>query len=166
MANPSNKTELLARVRSGYAEFVALLAPLSNEQLCEPGVNGAWTIKDILAHLTAWQTRVSLRLEALARHEEARFEPIADDEAMNAFNQTIFVANRERSLDEVRADFHAAVERLRANAERTAEDDLFTAGRFAWLNGVALWESVAGNTYEHYAEHAPMIEVWLAGQRA
>lgn len=166
MSEPENKAQLLEQMKSGYAAFEALLAPLSAEQLCTPGVNGEWAIKDILVHLTAWQTRVSLRLEAAARHEEAQIEPIDTDEKMNAFNDATFAANHARSLAEVQAEFHAAVRRLEANVAAADENDLFEAGRFPWLRGGKLWESIAGNTYEHYEEHAPTIQDWLASQRA
>lgn len=163
---PGNKAELLARMSTGYAAFEALLAPLSADQLCVPGVNGEWTIKDMLVHLTVWQTRVSLRMEAAARHEEAQFEPIDTEEKMNAFNDATFAANRERPLAEVQEEFRASVQRLDANVAAADESDLFEAGRLAWLRGGKLWENVAGNSYEHYKEHAPMIEGWLASQRA
>ena len=166
MSDPTNKAELLAQMQSGYASFVALLAPLSTEQKSVEHVSGEWTIKDILVHLAAWQTRVSLRLEGIARQEEAQFELIDTDEKMNAFNDAIFAANRARPLDEVEAEFHASVERLRANVEKAQERDLFEAGRFAWLKDGLLWQSVAGNTFEHYDEHMPMIKAWLAGQQA
>lgn len=159
---PANKAELLEMMRTGYAAFEELLTPLSAEQMCTPGVNGEWTIKDILVHLTVWQTRVSLRMEAAARHEEAQFAPIENDEQMNAFNDATFAENRERPLAEVLAEFRAAVQRLDANVAAADEGVLFEAGRFPWLRGGKLWESIAGNSFEHYEEHAPMITGWLA----
>jgi len=164
MADPANKAELLAQMQSGYGAFETLLAPLNAEQLSTPGVNGAWAVKDILVHLAAWQTRVSIRLEAIARHEEPQLDPVNTDEKMDAFNHETFAANRTRLPDEILADFRATVKRLYSNVEKADESDLFEPGRFAWLEGGMLWQSVAGNTFEHYEEHAPMIESWLASQ--
>ena len=166
MADPTNKAELLEQMQRGYASFEALLASLSPEQRNVPGVNGEWAIKDILAHLAAWQTRVSVRLEALARHAEDPLERIDTDEQTDKFNDVIFAANRARPLSEVEAEFQAAVERLRVNVEQADEQDLFESGRSAWLDGLPLWQNVAGNTFEHYAEHAPVIEAWLVNQQA
>ncbi|HEY0756654.1 MAG TPA: ClbS/DfsB family four-helix bundle protein [Ktedonobacteraceae bacterium] len=164
MPNPANKTQLLEQMRGGYSEFEALLTPLSAEQLCTLGVNGEWTIKDILVHLAVWQTRVSLRMEANMHHTEVSFAVIDNDEQMNAFNSATFAANRARPLAEVLAEFRASVQRLDALVAAASESDLFETGRFAWLREGALWQSVAGNTYEHYEEHAPMITDWLVGQ--
>lgn len=164
MSDPANKAELLARMQSGYASFEGLLDSLSAEQKSTAGVNGDWAIKDIMAHLTAWQDRVSQRLEAIERREEPAFEVIENDEQMNRFNEAVFLANRERPLSEVEANFRASAERLRLDAAKADERDLFEAGRFPWLKGGVLWESVAGNSFEHYEEHTPMIQEWLAGQ--
>ena len=166
MSDPITKAELIERMQSGYAAFEALLAPLSAEQLSMPGVNGEWAIKDILAHLTAWQTRVSMRLEAIARHEEPQLDPVNTDEEMDAFNAEIFRANRMRPSDEIQAGFRAGAEKLQANVAEVNESDLFEPGRSAWQDGAPLWENIAGNTFEHYEEHAPMIEAWLASQQA
>src|SRR6185312_15034895 len=125
MAEPTNRAELLERMQSGYAAFEALLAPLSEQQLCTPGVNNEWAIKDILVHLTVWQTRVSVRMEAWARHEEAQLEPVDNDEMMNAFNDATFAANRTRPLSAVQAEFRAAAARLQANVAQADERDLF-----------------------------------------
>ena len=165
MSDPINKTALLVRMRDSYAAFEALLAPLSADQLCAPGVHGEWSIKDILAHLTIWQERVSTRLEAIARGEESPLDPIATDEQMHAFNNATVAASRARSLSEVQADFRAAVQRLSANVEATGEDALFEPGRFVWLDGRTMATSIAGNTFEHYAEHVPMIEACLVAQQ-
>ncbi len=165
MADPTSKAALLDRMQESYTAFEALLAPLNTEQLCTPGVNGEWSIKDILVHLTVWQKRVSTWLEALTRHQESPLDPIDDDKKMNAFNDATFAANRARPLSEVQADFRATVQRLEEQTRRTEQDDLFTPGRFAWFGGEPLWKNIAGNTFEHYEEHAPVIQVWLADQR-
>jgi len=166
MSDPTNKAELLEQMQGGYASFETLLASLSAQQRSEPGVNGKWAVKDILVHLTVWQTRVSVRLEAIARHEEAALDLIDTDEKMNAFNDATFAANRARPLSEVEAEFRAAVERLRVNVEKADERDLFEPGHFAWLDDGMLWQSVAGNTIEHYDEHVPVIKAWLTSQQA
>ncbi|HEY3993022.1 MAG TPA: ClbS/DfsB family four-helix bundle protein [Ktedonobacteraceae bacterium] len=162
MSDPTNKAELLEQMQRGYTSFEALLASLSPEQRSVAGVSGEWAVKDILVHLTVWQTRVSVILEAIARHEEPALDPIDTDEKMNAFNDATFVANRARPLSEVEAEFRAAVERLRVNVEQAEEQDLFEPGRFAWLDGGMLWQNVASNTFEHYDEHRPALEEFYA----
>lgn len=167
MSDPTNKSELLERMQSGYAAFEKLLAPLSEEQLTTPGVNGDWAIKDILVHLATWQKRMALRLEALARNDEANpNQPaINNDEEMNRFNDETFAANRTRPLHLVQSDFRATYQRLLKGTEALSESDLFDPQRYTWLEGSPLWEIIAGNSFAHYEEHAPMIEAWLSAKQ-
>lgn len=166
MSDPTNKAELLARMRKGYADFEALLGPLSDTQLTTPGVNGEWSIKDMLAHLATWQARAAQILEAASRNEKPELDPpIQNDEDMNRFNDERFIANRSLPLDQAWWDFRASYQRFLRAVEVLSEEDLFNAGRFAWMKGNALGELVAGDSFEHYDEHAPMIEKWLALQQ-
>ncbi len=45
--------------------------------------------------------------------------------------------------------------------QAASDENLFDPHRFAWLEGTALWQVVAGNTYEHITEHMPDIQKWL-----
>jgi hypothetical protein len=38
--------------------------------------------------------------------------------------------------------------------EGAAEEDLFDPKRFGWTNGQPFADWIAGDTYEHYQEHA------------
>ena len=60
---PADKAALLANIQAGYDQLEALLASLSEEQMLIPGVNGSWSIKDNLAHLTVWQNYQAARQE-------------------------------------------------------------------------------------------------------
>lgn len=164
MADPTSKTELLSAMQHGYAAFVALLAPLDEQQLTTPGVNGNWSVKDVLAHIAAWQTRAALKLEAVGHGEIPQLEPpVETDEEMDQFNAATFLANQSQPLADISQAFHASYERLRAATAALDDADLFAGSqRFPWLEDGELWESVAGNTFEHYEEHAPMIKEWLA----
>lgn len=164
MDTPTNKTELLDTMRNGYAAFEAFLSPLDERQWTTPGVNGDWSIKDVLVHLTTWQERMARRLEGIARGEDmARFEPaITNEEEMNRFNDATFIANRARPLAEVQTAFRASFQHLLTAVEALDESVLFEKERFAWLKGEPLWTNVGGNSFWHYEEHTQTIEAWLA----
>ncbi len=55
---------LLRELRSSHAALVARIAPLTEAYMTTPGVNGAWAMRDMIAHLTAWQRRALALLEA------------------------------------------------------------------------------------------------------
>jgi hypothetical protein len=163
MAEISTKAELLATMQHGYTTFEAFLAPLNAELMTTPNVSGDWSIKDILVHLATWQRRAAQILEAAQHNEKPRLNPpVKTDEEMNQFNDATFAANRARSLPDVQQDFRAAYQELVVSVEALSEEDLFEPGRFAWMQGNALWENVEGNSFGHYDEHVAVIKAWLA----
>jgi hypothetical protein len=52
MTQQKSKAELVAMRRALYAHLDELIAGLSEQQLHMPGVNGDWSVKDHIAHLT------------------------------------------------------------------------------------------------------------------
>jgi hypothetical protein len=52
------KDELIQKIESEWNNLQAALDGLTEEQMHRPGVVGEWSIKDLLAHITAWQTRL------------------------------------------------------------------------------------------------------------
>ncbi len=49
------KSQLLKRLDRAWEEFKESYAGLSDADLMEPGVMGAWCVKDIIAHVTSWE---------------------------------------------------------------------------------------------------------------
>jgi hypothetical protein len=48
------KSELLTRLREAYQRWEAFLDQVGLARMDQPGVNGDWSMKDIIAHLTGW----------------------------------------------------------------------------------------------------------------
>jgi hypothetical protein len=165
--DPTDKAELLQCMQDGYTAFVGLLTPLSEEQMTTPGVNDTWAIKDILFHLATWQRRMANRLQALARNDETNPDQpaISTAEEMNRFNDATFAANQTRPLTLAWSDFRSSYQDLLQSARLLSENDLFNPHRYAWLEGSALWENIAGNSFAHYKEHTLTITRWQKSQQ-
>ena len=52
-----NKSELINELQKEYGQWKALLDQIGPARMDQPGVNGDWSMKDIVAHLTGWQPR-------------------------------------------------------------------------------------------------------------
>src|SRR5512140_532010 len=101
MDKPITRTEILALIRSGLADFEATLARFSEAQMVEAKGEGTWTVKDILAHITAWEGWLLDRLTGSHRMQAAHYTQ-ADVDRMNA---EFYAENQARSLAKVRANF-------------------------------------------------------------
>ena len=169
MATQMNKSSLLEEMSNGYTTLENILAPLDEAQMIIPGVNGDWSIKDILAHLAAWQNYLLIRLQAAARNEVPAVQGILSDEdegdAVDKINAGFYEENKSRPLEEVVSDFRTTFRQIVEVVQALSDEDLFEPMRFAWMKGNALWELVPGNTYGHYQEHTGSIQEWLVKSR-
>lgn len=165
MADPTTKAELLTMMQQSYNDFEALLAPLSEEQLTTPFMENDWSMRDMLAHITTWQQRGVLRLEAVRQNKEADTPVIRTDEEADRYTRAQLQKYQGRSLAEVRYDFRASYRQLVTAVTALGEELLFEPGRFEWMDGAALWACPRLYTCEHYEEHTADIEHFLALHR-
>ena len=63
------KSELLDWLREEYLKWEALLDRIGQTRMELPGVNGDWSMKDIVAHLTGWKRWLVIRLQEAQRGE-------------------------------------------------------------------------------------------------
>jgi hypothetical protein len=55
MTQRKTKAQLVERLQTERRRLEQNLARLTAEQMVQPGVVGAWSTKDVLAHLAAWE---------------------------------------------------------------------------------------------------------------
>lgn len=160
MPEQLDKAQELQKMQAGYNAFEALLAPLTEAQMTSPDVNDGWSVKDNLAHLSAWHKRVIQLLNATMQGV-----PLPDptpDMTTDEVNAQFYDENRNRSLQDIHTEFRTTYQQLRATVQTMSNEDLNKP--FDWLDGRSVGEYVPGNTYEHYQEHTDIIEAWLKRQ--
>ena len=158
----ANKAELLTHIQAEYDCFEALLASLSEEQMTTPGVNGTWSVKDNLAHLTTWQDYQTTRLQGVLNGVEPP-DPTSDLEDEDAQNEYYYQQFKDRPLAEVLASFRTSYQRVMAATESLSWEALNAP--FPWYNNdVPAGAYTLGNTSGHYEEHGGLIRQWLEKQ--
>lgn len=143
-------------------------------QLTIPGVLGKWSIKDMLAHVLAYQLYMADRLEEIQQNEVYRpcktqnaldafldqfgypdfGSPLLDDDGPNAW---VVEKYRTVSLEDVIAQELSSFLSIVTALEKLPEDTIHEHN---------LYDRVANNTYKHYREHARDIKRWLATNAA
>ena len=156
------KRELLEAIHKGRAEFEAVLADLTPEQMTARGAGGGWSVKDTLGHVAVWESRLVTILYAIERGVTPKAIRAAE---VDKFNAESLAEQRDRPLERVLSDFHAVHAQLLKRLEAVPERDLFDPRRFEWMEGEPLVRMVAGDTFEHYAEHRPAIEILRSEKR-
>jgi hypothetical protein len=145
---PLTLRTLLGRVDGGWYAFRAAAVRFPSERMDEHLTDGGWTRKQMLAHIAAWHDLTSDRVIALivtGRPTELE----RDDDAINAGVARIAIG---KTAGEVLKDVEATFNRLRRQMQRLNDAQL------RLFDGWAA-QIIAGNTYEHYAEH--MADLYL-----
>ena len=137
---PTDKATILALEHEGWAAWWAHLEGVEPDATRPDG----WSLKDVIAHIAAWQRYSAERLAALGRGEPDPGPPAAEDD----FNTGAREASLSRSWEEVRAEAERAHRGFVATIEAVPEDT------FARNEGLGAFV-VAANGAEHYEEHLP-----------
>jgi hypothetical protein len=162
MDEPLSKAKNFELIHSEREELQILLDQLSETQMTQPGVENDWSVKDILAHITDWEKRMVQWIEeSLQGKTPERPAPGMTWDDLDKLNEQTYLANKDRLLNEVLADFRDSYQQSLKVIEALTEEALLDPDYFKWREGDPLWHMVAANTWEHYQEHREAIDNWL-----
>ncbi len=161
---PKDKAELLERVRRARQGLEQAIGRLSDAQLIAPGPDDGWAVKDHLSHVATWERSLAALLQGRPRYAAMNVDQqtylSGNTDAVNAL---IYQHNKERSLPEALADFAQAHKDLLGVLAGLTDADLFKTysdyqpDEPGEDSGAPIIGWVAGNSYEHYAEHQTWI---------
>jgi hypothetical protein len=126
-----------------------------------------WAVKDHLTHVAAWELSLvglfegSSRLEAMGLTADV-------DRSTDAINAALVELHRSKTADEAVAYFRDTHARLMAILGKMTDSDLelpyshYQPAASDDVKDLPVVGWIAGNTYEHYAEHVG----WLTGSSA
>jgi hypothetical protein len=167
----TNKDIFLARLQRERDKLELLINRVGFvRRMTLNGVVGKWSVKDILAHILAYEQFVADRLEEVLHGEpyvpcktqtalDAFLEefgypdfgsPLLDDESPSAW---VVEKYRNVSLEDVIAYELSAFATIVASLEKMTEETIQEHN---------IYERIANNTYKHYREHIRDIKRWLA----
>ena len=134
------KERVLRDMDKSWRALMDSIRGIPESLMTEPGVSGHWSVKDILAHIAAWDRETTRVVMQILRGDEPEW-PIHDQK----FNDVNYEADKNLPVNEARnralSAHKALVEMLDGKAEVRA----------AWLRGA---------TYDHYPEHTEDILRW------
>jgi uncharacterized damage-inducible protein DinB len=153
------KANIIADLRAARARLLQALEGLTDEHMLQVGAVGIWSIKDVLAHLVAWEAEL---VTALSRLEQHKRQPprIVEIDDIDDWNDEQYHTNVARSLDVVLDDFHGVHKHLIAALESLDDRILDDNRRWPWMEGEPLSYLVFENAIWHEDEHAADIRAW------
>lgn len=166
-----NKKLFISRLLRERDKFELLVNGVGfTRRLTLKGVVGKWSVKDILAHILAYEQYMADRMEEIL-HNEA-YVPCKTQTALDAFLDQFGYPDFGSPLLDDEAPGTWVVEKYRnVSLEDVVMQELnaFTA-IISFLENMTeeiieqhnIYERVANNTYKHYREHIRAIRRWLA----
>jgi hypothetical protein len=157
----TSKVKLLKDIVTERRRLEKNLAALSEEEMIQPGVTGNWSVKDILAHIVAWEELfLNWYRSGIQGHTPERPPVGLSQRAIDELNQEIYEKHRDRALEEIKAEFSASYQQVRAAIEEIPEEEMFARGRYGWTGKLTLADYIAGNTSNHYAWANAQVRKW------
>ncbi len=160
-----NKLELLKWLKEEQEKWDLIIAAIGETRMAQAGVNGDWSMRDIVAHLTGWQRWLVIRLQAAAEAQSAPSSPwpaeLTSDDEINAW---IYESNRRRTVrqllddaDDVHAQLLATLQSL---PEESRIETIEAKFPVIWVSDQRF---AVGEFFHHfYDDHMPDVRAWLA----
>jgi hypothetical protein len=161
-----DKQKTLDSMRVEYEFVERTLALIPADKMLEPDVQGSWSVKDTLAHLSAWHKRGLDWLATARRGVQPELpEPGYTWEQIDAINDRTYREDKERALDDVLEEFRRTYQQFYAAAEQLSEDELFGRAGLSLMFRDPLFGYIAHNSFFHYREHFEPVRKWMNGIR-
>ena len=151
---------LASILRTERSRWNALLAQVGMERLDVPGVEGDWSVKELVAQLTWYeQGVVEGARQALSTGTFTRRRPAGL--GLDELNASIAAESRARPASDVLAEADEVFGQLLALIATCPEEILNDPRRLGLPEDMVPWMGVANNSYGHYRQHEPALRAWL-----
>jgi len=155
------RRDAIRRMEASRRATLAFLAQLPEQEILRPRTQGQWSVKDVLAHIAAWEEEGVHRLDLIARGRGHRIHFYDDMREVNRFNARAVAAARSTRLSAllnraagVRRRLIAALRRLPPHALRDPSHEVPVVG---WLPAFA---------WTHERSHLGEIRAWWRRRRS
>ena len=153
-----DKTAFINALIDSRAQWDALLSQIDEQSMLAPGVEGDWSIKDIIAHVM-WYELEMVPLMQTRTLTGSELWNLSQDER----NEALYRQYHDHPLHEIMSQEQQAYTQLLAAAKTLSDEELNDPHRFKDMPGDWIpWKILAGNSFTHYLDHINSIRTWLA----
>lgn len=153
---------LAGQLNDAREKLLDSFAGLSDEEMSLPGVAGEWSVRDILAHISAWDRATTQAFRAMLNGERPDFLDL-DEDGIEEFNLEHHNAMSGGGVPEAVSELIAAREELVDFLRDVDNAKLFAPAPGDEHADLAIAACI-GVTADHDEEHADMIEAWRASR--
>lgn len=156
------REQAIRRMTRSRDATLRFLAGVPEADLLRPRTQGRWSVKDVLAHIAAWEEEAIRRFVLIARGRGVQiYFYDVDPRAVDRFNARVVPAARHLTLDEILRRLarvrRRLIQRLRALPAASLRDRRHKYPVTAWLPEYA---------WTHEQQHLRRLRAWRKEQRA
>lgn len=161
------KEEMLAQLHADRRQLEEILNSLSFEDMEIQGVQGNRSVKDIIAHITAWESYGIGWIQSLAQGQKPEM-PVPETsmnilkQNMAEINAEIHKKNESRPLQDVLEESRHSFDALVREIERLPEERLDETFNYEWSENPVSGRHVIAWRYWHYQSHLKHIQEWIS----
>jgi len=152
------KDHILEALREQFDAWEEFLAKFTEEEINAPRFDLDWSIKDVIAHLWAWQQISIARMEGGLYNREPRFpawivESVEDwEENSDQVNALTFETQHSKPWSEIHQNWKIRYLHFIQLGSAISERELLDDDKFPWLKGYSLVFILVAS-YNHHQEH-------------
>ena len=156
----TTKAQLMLEIEDGWLIINQAIDSLSKAQMTTLRDDEGWTVKDHIAHMTAWERSALYFVLGKPRHEGFGVEEsvyLSEDE--DSINADIYARQQSLTLPEVLADFRVVHSQLLTALQPLTDSELMLPYRHFLPDEPGEGEGppginvIYGNSAHHYLEH-------------
>ncbi len=162
-----SKRELVKRLEAEFERWKKLLDGLSEQQVVGREMPSELSIKDVVAHLMAWQQLSVARLEAAINNAEPRYhlgpeglDPDAD-ENVDRINAWIHETYANEPWSTIYWLWREGFQRFIELSKAMPEEAMMQPARYTWLRDAPLARVLISSYEHHHDEHYKPLVQWL-----
>jgi uncharacterized damage-inducible protein DinB len=153
------KEEALARLAESRQALHQAIEGLSQEEMTQVQVEGVWTVKDVLGHITSWEETC---LKPLRRYADGGPFEVQVIEDYLAWNHEQAAHKRDTPLEAILDELATVRQELIEAASRLSAEQWKQRVPFSW-GGKGTIADVLDVFHQHELEHLRHIQQWQQG---
>ena len=135
------RDEMLSLIDSTWIELQTALAGIPSDRFETVEIIGDWSIKELMGHITFWETVLARQLEGMEP------DPELASLSLDELNHLRHQSDAKRPLQEIQTEFSESHDAL---VQLIQGQDVLEA------------EVLKNDTWEHYQDHTETVRAWRA----
>jgi len=152
-----NPKQIKGELEQNRARVLAAIEGLNETDILDKNCFDGWSVKDVLAHIAAWEGRILNAARHLIDPTQPAPGPI---DSILGWNDEMAAYNAERPWPEVQANFIETRQELNDFLDKLERNDWKQRGPYPWPNSQGTLAELITVIAEHDTEHIPALEAW------